>query len=190
MVTSLHSDSRREIGSGAPKLHVGIIADLHDHLVNFTAFLKATADSHLDELWIAGDLGTPETLEVICRQFPGLVRVVPGNVEEGHRLSSYALLSQQFPNLIWSDNPTLVWSCRDTLVSMSHHPVRHPSPAKAPDQKQLVISGHTHRPTLTRLRAGWSLNPGTLGGVFTAATYVLADFPGPYVSLKQLYPNR
>lgn len=166
------------------RLHVGIIADLHDHLVNFTQLLAAVS---FDELWIAGDLGTPETLEAVCQQFLGPIRIVPGNVEIDHGLPRYAQLRERFPHLIWADQSFLRWDLAGFLITLSHRPVLATQPADPSGQRQVLISGHTHRPALNHTGAIWQLNPGTLGGVFFPATYVQAVFPGAHFRLRRLY---
>lgn len=159
---------------------------MHDHLVNFEVFLRRLASQPLHELWIAGDLGTPETIVAVSRLFPGSIRYIPGNVEEGHDLDKYTAVINPLPNVIWSVEQAMTWQIDELSVVMSHRPVE---PVRATDTsaQKLYVSGHTHRPHLKHIGRDWFLNPGTLAGVFAPATYVLAAFPGPDFRLRRLY---
>jgi putative phosphoesterase len=165
---------------------IGVWADLHDHDVNFANFLEKTKELNLSELWIAGDLGTPDMLREICQKFSGSIAIVAGNVETGHDVAKYAALAKQFPKLIWSPQAPLVLTRGTTHIALFHYP----GPAERYTKTQnvnLVISGHTHRPAINRVGETWHINPGTLAGIFTPATYVLADIEHMTFTLKRLY---
>ena len=166
---------------------VGILADLHDNLRNLLVFFERER-SNCAELWLAGDIGTPETVATLCQQFSGPVRLVAGNVEIDHQPASYTSLSADFPNLVWQAQAPLLWSIdRDLSGALFHDPRQARSYAQMASQT-VVVTGHSHRPGLEHLGTNWLLNPGTLGGVFTPATYAIATFsPKPHFILKRLY---
>ncbi|MBI4175123.1 metallophosphoesterase family protein [Candidatus Berkelbacteria bacterium] len=165
---------------------VGICADLHDNLANFDALL--TRQSELHELWIAGDCGTPETVATVCQRFINPIRLVAGNVEQGHRPDQYAALTERFPHLRWQAEAPLLFPINARWQGQLVH---HPFPADQASRLPLptiIVTGHTHRPHLARHGQNWLINPGTLGGVFTPATYAIATFsPDPHFVLHRLY---
>lgn len=167
---------------------IAIIGDLHDNLKNFENFLKKTLPYHLSALWSVGDLGTPESYQSICEQFSGPILAVPGNVETGHDVTQYREMSQQHPHLVWqAEPPLLVTETKFDLIAALFH---FPQAAERYSQAHTVdilVSGHTHQPKLVRFGTGWHVNPGTLGGVFTPATYVILDLPTRNFRLERLY---
>lgn len=165
---------------------VGIIADLHDHTVNFAKFLTKTAQFDLDELWIAGDLGTSETMQAVEKQFSKHIRVVAGNVETGHTLVDYQMVANHSPHLTWSAQEPLSFFLDNRLIALFHFPRAAQAYAKR-HQPTVVIAGHSHRPDLKKIGETWYINPGTLAGIFTPATYVLADLTRLTFTLNRLY---
>ncbi|MEK7460671.1 MAG: metallophosphoesterase family protein [Patescibacteria group bacterium] len=165
---------------------VGIIADLHDHLLNFDVFLEKTAPLNLEELWIAGDVGTPETVSVLAQKFLQPIRLVAGNVETGHKLAAYTAVTQEFKHLTWSATEPLAWTAGEATIALFHFP-RNANHYVRTHQPTLVVSGHIHRPNLKKINNTWHINPGTLAGIFTPATYVTADLSAMTFILKRLY---
>ncbi len=167
---------------------IAIIGDLHDNLVNFEIFLKKTVPYSLTALWSVGDLGTPESYQSICEQFSGRIWATPGNVEIGHDVFTYQKLTMIHPHLVWQDRPpVLVTDPTNHLTAALFH-----FPAEAREYHQtppadILASGHTHQPFFQRWHSGWHVNPGTLGGVFLPATYVIFNPADHHFQLERLF---
>ncbi len=111
-------------------LRIGLLSDTHAHWDKQYAHYFAECD----EIWHAGDIGSPlviEQLEKICP-----VRAVHGNVDGGE-------LRRMFPEV-------QVWQCEEARIMMTHiggYPgkydprVRMRLYKEAPD---LFVSGHSH----------------------------------------------
>jgi len=164
---------------------IALIADLHDHLVNFDEFLRQTT-GRLTQLWIAGDIGTADTLDYVCSQFALPIFAVAGNAEQGHRLADYDAVAGRHPHLTWANQAPLVFGSADLRAALFHFPASARVYAQAQNART-VICGHSHRPALTKIGKVWLINPGTLAGVFAPATYVLADAELTTFTLHRLY---
>lgn len=165
---------------------VAIIADLHDNLANFEKFALQTKVHRLTELWIAGDLGTPETFARVVQILALPMRYVAGNVETGHELAAYERVQEDRPDITWSASEPLTFTFAGQTTVLCHFPRLAEQFAKR-DGPAIVVSGHTHRPHLARIDHTWHVNPGTLGGVFTPATYAILDTNQTIFTLHRLY---
>lgn len=166
---------------------IGIIADLHDHLPNFEVFCVQTKRFELQELWIAGDVGMPETLRVMAGRFDRPIRLVAGNVETGHQLADYAAVTKEYPHVTFQKPPLLGIIGHLSFV-LFHFP-RSAERYARDHPNTILVAGHTHQPNLKKTAKSWLINPGTLAGQFFPATYALADFSGeiPRFTLHRLY---
>lgn len=109
---------------------IGILSDTHGHWDERYASYFAECD----EIWHAGDIGSPlliERLQEICP-----VRAVYGNVDGGE-------LRRTFTEV-------LSWQCEDARILMTHiggYPGRYEArirPRLVAEKPDLFISGHSH----------------------------------------------
>lgn len=109
---------------------IGLLSDTHAHWDE--RFARYFAEC--DEIWHAGDIGSPALVERLQEICP--VRAVYGNVDGGE-------LRRMFPEI-------LTWQCEDARIMMTHiggYPgkyapgIRQRLLQECPD---LFISGHSH----------------------------------------------
>lgn len=148
-----------------------IYADLHDHLVNLAVLADRLSSFRPSELWLAGDIGNPETYSEIARTFSVPIRAVAGNLEIDIGRNHYQELTRQFPHLSLSFSP-VSFSFEKYQINLSHHESDNLQ-SKGSQWPAIHVSGHTHRPDLRQLAHGWAINPGTLSGWPFPATYTL-----------------
>lgn len=164
---------------------VGLIADLHDHLTNFDAFLRQT-HSRLDALWIAGDIGTPETLASVCDRFDRPIYAVAGNTEAGHDLRAYERLASNYLHLHWGSSEPFIINQEQPTFALCHFADAAYACARK-STVAIVAFGHSHQPSLKKVGTTWLVNPGTLAGVFSSATYTLVNTAAMTFQLERLY---
>lgn len=177
-------DSLKEISDKI----IGIIADLHDNLVNLTTLLGQNPG--FSELWCAGDIGSPETYAEIAKVYSRPIRAVAGNLEQDIGLARYQSVVRAYPHLDFAPTEPTVFAFGPYRVELAHHPppADHTT-SQTPTSKMITISGHTHRPSITHVDHDWFLNPGTLSGWPNPATYVRLTLDGnkPHFSLHRLH---
>lgn len=148
-----------------------IFADLHDNLVNFATVAARFSKTDLSELWLAGDVGNPETYESIARRFSLPIRAVAGNLEHDIGSSRYQVVTSRFPHLFLSFSP-VSFSFGDYQILLTHHR-SDTFQAKGSHERAIHVYGHTHHPDLRQNHNGWMVNPGTLSGWPNPATYTI-----------------
>ncbi len=109
---------------------IGLLSDTHGHWDE--RYRKYFAQC--DEIWHAGDIGTPEVIERLEEICP--VRAVTGNIDGRD-------LSLRFPKI-------LRWQCEEAEILMTHiggYPGRYEArirPLLMVNTPHLFISGHSH----------------------------------------------
>ncbi|MCP4121823.1 MAG: metallophosphoesterase family protein [Bacteroidetes bacterium] len=131
---------------------IGLLSDTHGYVDP----LLSTYFKDVDEIWHAGDIGTPEVIDELA-EF-ALVRAVHGNIDGG-------VLRQHFPH-------DLFFKCEDVNVWITHiagHPGRYGKRIReylkvrtAPD---LFVCGHSHILKVMRDKKNnfLHMNPGAAG---------------------------
>lgn len=163
-------------------MRIGLISDTHGYLDDAVA----THFAECDEIWHAGDIGTPTVLDSLRSIKP--VRAVFGNVD-GRDLR--AQLDQD-----------LEWDCEGVRVYMTHiggYPGRYDKRAKvelARRKPSLFLCGHSH---ILRVMRDQSLglihmNPGAAGKqgwhkVRTLLRFTVADAHVGSVEAVELGPR-
>jgi uncharacterized protein len=148
---------------------IGILSDTHDNLVRVREAVRLFNDAACDLVIHAGDFVAPFTVEEL-RNLRAPVKAVYGNCD-GER----AGLAKAFAGLGEVREAPLEFSHAGLRFLVSHldGPVERYRAAKACD---VVVFGHTHRPS-AELRDGVLLvNPGEAGGWLRGkSTVVLLD---------------
>lgn len=137
---------------------IGIISDIHGHTPHLRQALELLAAQPCTTLLCAGDLGTPETLELMTRLWQGELHLVAGNND--YPRSAYRAAAEQAPHTHYhGDTADLTLGGR--RIFMAHEPERALQAAHT-NAFDAIFFGHTHR--AGRMREGDTLiaNPGDL----------------------------
>jgi putative phosphoesterase len=158
---------------------IAIISDIHDNLVNLEKCLKWCAANAVDKLVCCGDVTNSETLEFLAKGFKGEIFIVRGNMEiyQEEEIKNY-------PNFRYGGR-VAIFEIGGKKVGVCHEPflVKEVFALGRPD---IIFYGHTHKPWLEDRDKVALINPGTLGGVFTAATFASWDEKNSWPVLKVL----
>jgi hypothetical protein len=121
---------------------IGVISDTHG-LLRPEALEVLRGASHILH---AGDIGTPAILTELARIAP--VTAIRGNVDHGNWAAA-------LPD-------TLTIRAAGLLVHLAHD-VRTLDPQVLPQGADVVVFGHSHRPSVARRGSTLFLNPGSAG---------------------------
>lgn len=157
-----------------------IIADIHDNLVNLEKCL-AWADSHgIESLICCGDLTNSETLDFLAKHFKKQIYLVNGNGEIFHEEEAGA-----YANIRYGGRKGAREAIGDKFFGFCHEPflVQEVMELGLCD---IIFYGHTHKPWIEKKKGIDLVNPGTLGGVFTKATFAVWDSVSGDLELKIL----
>jgi putative phosphoesterase len=151
-------------------MRIAIISDIHDHLGNLDAVLRAVQDA--SALLCCGDLCSPFVVNRLGQGFPGPIHIVFGN-NDGDRFR-IALNARQFPHLtIHGELAEIELGGRRIAM---HHFDDVGRLIGAAGKHDLVCFGHNHRFEITRSGNTLLVNPGEVMGSLTgAATYAVYD---------------
>ncbi|HTW96102.1 MAG TPA: YfcE family phosphodiesterase [Candidatus Methylomirabilis sp.] len=177
---------------------IAIISDIHDNLVNLRKCLAWCEKNAVEKIICCGDITNSETLGILSAEFAGKIYLVRGNLEIYQEKEI-----NQYKNYTYGGR-TAVWEIAGKKIGVCHEPFlikevfskrEFPSGGgvSAADevgfrnrQIDLVFYGHTHRPWIELKNGVQIVNPGTLGGVFTPATFAVWDTASGKLELKPL----
>ncbi len=125
---------------------IGLISDTHGLLREEA--LRALQDSDL--IIHAGDIGKPEILETLKKVAP--VVAVSGNIEQGAKAPAWA---RALPTTAVAEAGAVTIYVLHDLHTLDLDP--------AAAGFQIVVSGHSHRPSRTERHGVLYLNPGSAG---------------------------
>jgi len=155
-----------------------IISDIHDNLVNLEKCLSWGRGQGINQVICCGDVVNSETLAYLARNLNNIY-LVRGNLE----IYDEAEL-KKYKNIKYLGRFG-VFELDDKTVGLCHEPWYIKSVL---DKKpcQIVFYGHTHEPWLKEKNGVVEVNPGTLGGVFSKATFAVWDSVSGQAELKIL----
>jgi uncharacterized protein len=158
---------------------IAVISDIHDNLVNLEKCLNWCSANSVEQLVCCGDVTNSETLDFLATNFLGQIYIVRGNMEiyDEDELAVY-------PNII-NGGRSVIFDIAGKKVGVCHEPflIKEVMAKGKPD---IIFYGHTHKPWLEDKDKTALINPGTLGGVFTAATFAIWDEKNGWPILKVL----
>jgi len=160
-------------------MKVAIIADIHDNSATLKKFLDWASKNDIEALVCCGDVTTVETLSSLSSGFEKDIFLVRGNMEifEDEEV-------EQFSNINYAGRVG-VWDIGGKKIGACHEPYLI---AKVLEKGgcDLVFYGHTHKPWEEKQDKTRVVNPGTLGGVFSEATFAVYDTETEELSLKMV----
>jgi phosphoesterase, MJ0936 family len=149
-------------------MKIAIISDIHDHLPNLKKCLSWCAENKIAKIICAGDVTNTETLQTLSESFSGEIFLIRGNGElfPEEEIASYK-------NIIYGGR-FAIFSIADKNVGVCHEPFFIPDLLKK-EKPDIIFYGHTHKPWIEIKNGIQIVNPGTLGGIFTPATFAIWD---------------
>ncbi|MEM1418133.1 MAG: metallophosphoesterase family protein [Myxococcota bacterium] len=134
-------------------MRVGVISDTHG-LLRPEALAALRGAEHLLH---AGDVGHPDVLQGLRALAP--LTVIRGNVDEPEAVRRSRRRNK--PAEDWARE--LPDAVTVTLAGVRVHLVHDRSALAAPPDAQVVVSGHSHQPSIERSDGVLYLNPGSAG---------------------------
>ena len=178
---------------------IAIISDSHDNIANTEKFLAWAKKNEIATIIHCGDVSAPSMIKkVIVPMFSGPIHLVHGNVSDRELLKK---VCAEFKNVTLHGD--------EGFLEISHPliPLKRDSPPQAGGEKikiafchfpeaakelaqsgkyDLVFYGHTHKPWIENIGKTILANPGTLGGMFSKATFAVFDTTTKNLELKIL----
>ncbi len=160
-------------------MKIAIISDIHDNLVNLRKCLAWCEKNNIEKIICCGDVTNGETLGILAEEFGKEIFLVRGNLEiyEEEEIEPYK-------NYTYGGR-TAIWEIGGKRVGVCHEPFLIDQ-VLAKGKCDIVFYGHTHQPWIEEKKGIQIVNPGTLGGVFTQATFAVWDTASGKLELKLL----
>ena len=160
-------------------MKIAIISDIHDNLINLEKCLAWCKKEAVEKIICCGDVTNNETLEKISQGFSGEIFLVRGNLEI-YEEDEVRL----FKNYTYGGR-TAIFEINGKKVGVCHEPFLIKE-VFAKGKPEIIFYGHTHKPWIEEKNGVKIVNPGTLGGVFTRATFAVWDMEKDEPELKVL----
>ncbi len=159
-------------------MKVVIIADIHDNLKNLDKCLNWCKQEMVDSLICCGDITNAETLAVLAGSF-NLIYLVRGNLEiyEEVELKKYKNIYYLGRFGCFEVDGKNVGLCHEQSFIEN---------LSSKCRCDIIFYGHNHKPWVEKRNDVILANPGTLGGVFTKATFAVWDLESDRLELKIL----
>jgi putative phosphoesterase len=141
-------------------MRIGVISDTHNHLPNVARIVELLNAAGVSHVVHTGDITQAPTLELVARLDAPLVGVY-GNNDAGER---EALEKAAARHAIRLADPPLALSWADRRIVVVHDPRMLEPLARAADDFDIALHGHTHRYTLERPGGRLVFNPGECAG--------------------------
>ena len=163
-------------------MKIAIISDSHDNIPNTEKFLAWANNNSISIIIHCGDLAAPAMIKkVIAPAFSGPIHLVHGNVSDRELLKK---VCAEFDNVTLHGDEGFL-ELENLKIVFCHFPERAKELA-ASSKYDLVFYGHTHKPWIENVGQVILANPGTLGGMFSKATFAVLDTATKNLELKIL----
>ncbi len=144
-----------------------VISDIHDNLVNLEKFFNWCKQEGVSELICCGDIANGETLKLIADNFK-YIYLVRGNLEIYEEAEVKQYKSIKYLGRFGC------FKIGDRSVGLCHEKSFIKDLMKK-CKCEIIFYGHNHKPWIEKKDGVDLANPGTLGGVFTRATFAVWD---------------
>jgi len=148
---------------------IAIIADLHDNEPYLTAFLSYCKKNKIDQLLIAGDIGSIESLEKIPKKQFKKIYFVFGNADN--------FSEKDLPKHIINLGDGGIIELGNKKIGICHEPYKIEKLIL--EKPEIIFYGHTHKPWVEVKDKTLLVNPGSLGGVFIPSTFAVWNLTRP-----------
>lgn len=163
-------------------MKIAIISDSHDNLATLEKALTWLNKEEIKTVIHCGDVCAPGTLKEMSRLFPGEIHLVFGNVDGDPYSMLKAKEKGELPNVVFHGDAGEL-NAGGKKLAFCHKPL--PAQGLAASGKyDLVFYGHTHQPGEEKVGNCRIINPGTLAGMFSKATFAIYDTETDLLELK------
>lgn len=159
-------------------MKVAILSDLHDNYNNLLKALDILKKEKISEMIFCGDVCAPSVFKKMIEQFSGNIYMVFGNVD-GDRIALESLVVENDSTKIFGDEAEL--ELNNKKIFFTHKPDLADEKAKQ-KKYDLICHGHTHEKREEKINNTLIINPGSVGGLFAAPSFVILD-------LENMIPN-
>ncbi|MBU1037158.1 metallophosphatase family protein [Patescibacteria group bacterium] len=164
-------------------MKIAIISDIHDNVPNLEKALNWLKQNKIEQLIFCGDLCAPSILaKVLAPNFSGPIHMVFGNVEDRNLLPKMVASFPQVQH--YGDQGEI--ELENKKIAFVHFPKQARRLAES-QKYDLVFYGHDHKPWEEKIKQTRLVNPGTLGGLFSLATFAVYDTVSDNLELKILH---
>lgn len=146
-------------------MRIAIISDIHDNHVNLENFFNWCKRENINKLICCGDIANGETLDLLAKNFK-TIYLVRGNLEIYDEAEV-----KQYENIKYFGRSGC-FKINDRSVGLCHEKSFINDLLKK-CQCAIIFYGHNHKPWIEKKDGVDLVNPGTLGGVFTRATFAV-----------------
>ncbi len=158
---------------------IAIISDIHDNIANLEKCLTWCRQNKITSLVCCGDITTLESMDYLAQNFPGEIFVVTGNAEIYQEKEIGKLKNVNFYGEIGINE------INGVKIGFCHEPEKIKKIQElSPYDLDFIFYGHTHKPWLEKKNNTLIVNPGTVAGVFTQATFAVLDSDAKNLTLK------
>lgn len=160
---------------------LAIISDIHDNVANLEKCLNWCRQKMVSSILCCGDITTLETVSYLAQNFLGEIFVVAGNAE----IYKEAELTK-FKNISYYGEIGIN-EINGINIGLCHEPEKIKKIQElSPLNLDFIFYGHTHKPWLKKVGSLIIANPGTLGGIFSPASFATLDTTKRNLELKIL----
>lgn len=160
-------------------MKIAIISDIHDNLVNLEKCLNWCEKEKIKHLICCGDITNSETLEFLSNKFAKQIYLVQGNIEIYDEREV-----ERFNNIEYFGKIGKT-ELGGKTIGICHEPYIIDKVLKK-WKCDIIFYGHTHRPWQEERNGIKAINPGTLAGMFSKATFAVYDTENRSLELKLL----
>jgi len=160
-------------------MRIVIISDIHDNLTNLKHCLSWCKKQDIDELICCGDVTNSDTIDFLAKKFQSTIHLVQGNMEiyEKEELKKYKSIKYYGKIGHFDLAGRQVGLCHENYLIDNVLKKR---------KCDIVFYGHTHKPWIEKKKSTEIVNPGTLGGVFSTASFAYWEPDKNVLQLKLL----
>ncbi len=161
-------------------MHLAIISDLHDNLINLKQCLDWCKESKIQKIICCGDVGNQETILYLSANFSGEIFLVEGNAETYQLEDLKPLTNIKFFGLLGKIET------ENLNIGFCHKEKDIPGLLIDNSQLDFIFYGHSHKPWLEKMGKTMMANPGNLAGIFFAPTFAVLNTENKHLELKLL----
>jgi len=163
-------------------MKIALLSDSHDNVSNLEKAIDWLNDHGIKILIHAGDLSAPSLIvKVLAPNFRGVSHLVLGNVGDPTLMPKVAA---QFKNISYHGKKGHI-EVGGKKIAFTHLPQDAETLAKE-SKYDLVVYGHTHTFETRKENGTTIVNPGSVGGLFSEATFAIYDTETAKVETKSV----
>ena len=160
-------------------MKIAIISDIHDNLVNLKKCLDWCRQNNIEEIICCGDVTNSETLKFLSMNFNGRIHLVCGNIEIFPESEP-----EKYDNINYYGQIARI-KFSEAQAGICHEPYLIDYVFKK-GKCDIIFYGHNHKPREEQKNGTRLINPGTLGAMFSKATFAVWDTENGNIELKIL----